>query len=45
MKFNLDHSKLGGQDFATCINKTMTRGNLNLISLFMIINQDAILDQ
>ncbi len=42
MKLNLDHSKLGGQDFATCIKEMMTCCNLNLISLFIIINKDAI---
>jgi hypothetical protein len=45
MKLNLDYWKLGGQDFAMCIKERMTCDNLNLISLFIIINQDAIWDQ
>jgi hypothetical protein len=42
MKLKLEHWKLGGQDFATCINEMMTCGSLNLISLFIIINWNAI---
>jgi hypothetical protein len=36
MKWNLDHWKLGGQDFATRIEEMMTHGSLNLISLFIM---------
>ncbi len=35
---------LGEQDFVMRIKETMTHGNLNLISIFIIINLDAILN-
>jgi len=33
---------LGEQNFVMCIKEMMTHGNLNFISIFIIINLDAI---